>query len=460
MGREASREIVRVLPGNPLSGNVFPPGDKSISHRALLLAALCPEPSRIQGLSTGQDVQMTANAITALGARVEHAKEGSSELIVSGGKEVLHECSDVLYLGNSGTSLRLISGMLAAFPWLSVLTGDASLRSRPFMGQLVSSLALMGARIEARGGTRAPVVLRGGSLTGIEWRSDPPSAQVKSALLLAGLMAKGPTRVTETRVTRRHTEELLIEMGVEVSSQTSSELANGQVVTIEPCTHLSPLDLKVPGDPSQAAFWVVAGCIVPGSRIQIRGLYQGPARLGFLEVLLRMGASVAPALLEEDHLDLGEALRLTPGEVDLHVEYSKLQGCLVEAREVPGLIDEVPILSVAAAHARGTTRFTGLGPLRSKESDRVASIARMINALGGSARELPDDELLVEGTNGLIGGEVDSQGDHRIAMAAAIAGLASREPVRIKGFGSVSTSYPGFLEDMKTLGGQALMEAD
>jgi len=271
-------------------------------------------------------------------------------------------------------------------------------------------------------------------------------------------MAKGPTRVTEAKVTRTHTEELLVEMGVEVVSQTSRELAGGQVVTIEPCQRLLPLDLRIPGDPSQAAFWLVAGCIVPGSRIEVRGLYQGPARLGFLEVLARMGASVAPGLSERGYLGLQEGSMSARGALDLHVEHSELYGCQVEADEVPSLVDEVPVLCVAAAHARGTTSFKGLSPLRSKESDRVASIARMINALGGSARELPGDELVVEGTGGLVGGEVDSQGDHRIAMAAAIAGLASKKPVRIRDFDSVSTSYPGFLEDMTLLGGQVLTE--
>jgi len=459
---EAGKEIeaghlVKVLPGSVLSGSVLPPGDKSISHRALLLAALCSEPSLIRGLSTGQDVQMTMNAIKAIGARVEHQND-SEGLAVSGGRDALAEPSDVLYLGNSGTTLRLMTGMLASFPWLSILTGDSSLRSRAIMGQLVSSLSLMGARVEARGGSRAPVVIRGGTLTGIEWMTDPPSAQVKSALLLAGLTAKGPTRVTETRVTRIHTEELLAEMGVEVVRETSSRFAGGQIVSIEPCKHLYPLNLEVPGDPSQAAFWLVAGCIVPGSRIDLRNIYQGPARLGFLEVLSRMGACVSQLAPKQDATGSRQSPTRIGHGVDLRVEYCELHGCHVQADEVPGLIDEVPILCIAAAHAHGNTRFEGLGPLRSKESDRVASIARMINALGGSAHELPGDGLLVEGTGGLVGGEVDSHGDHRIAMAAAIAGLASKEPVRVKGFDCIATSYPAFKRDMELLGGQVQIE--
>jgi 3-phosphoshikimate 1-carboxyvinyltransferase len=406
--------------GPPLRGRLRVPGDKSISHRALLLGALAEGTSTVRGLSDGDDVARTRAAVQALGAAVDGER-------ITGGRSRLHEPADVIDCGNSGTSIRLLAGIAASCDGLTVLTGDRSVRSRP-MARVAEPLRRMGAAVEARAGDRAPLAIRGGALQGIEYPLPVASAQVKAAVLLAGLAAEGETVVREDRPTRAHTEELLAVAGADVDVS-----ADGLVVRLRP-SKLQPFELDVPGDPSQAAFWVVAAAIVPGSDLVVEGVYLGRARAGFLDVLARMGADIE-----------------REGEGDLRARHAgPLQGTGIDAAEVPGLVDEVPVLAVAAALAEGTTTFHGVGELRVKESDRLATMAEGLTAMGAPVEAGPDT-LTVHGTGGrpLRGARVSSHGDHRVAMALAVAGLAAAGETVVEGWDAVPTSYPGFGEDLR-----------
>jgi 3-phosphoshikimate 1-carboxyvinyltransferase len=408
----------------PLRGRIRVPGDKSISHRALLLAAGAKGRSRITGLSDGADVAATRTAVEAFGAEVE---EESDALIVTGTE--LHEPESVIDVGNSGTGIRLMAGWAAGIDGLAVLSGDRSVARRP-MGRVVNPLRRMGARIDGRsGGDLPPLVIRGGGLRGIEYRLPVPSAQVKGAILLAGLRADRPTTVHEEFPTRAHTEQMLAACGARV------EVGPGYV-TVHP-GELSAVDFAVPGDPSQAAFWVVAACLVPGSDLTVEGVYVGPQRAGFIDVLRRMGADV-------------ELVGLDPvtTAADIRARGSALHGTDVGGAEVPGLIDEIPALAVAAAAAQGTTAFRDAAELKVKESDRIASMVGALGAVGATI-EGHDDGIVVHGTGRpLAGGRIQSMGDHRVAMALAVAGLAAAGPVLIDGWEAVATSYPGFEEDL------------
>ena len=405
-----------VAPSGPLRGRLRVPGDKSISHRVLMLAALADGRSTITGLSDGEDVQATRRAVEALGAGVS---EDGEALLVDGGE--LHEPEGVIDVGNAGTGIRLLTGLCAAFPFRTVLQGDESIAARP-MDRVVIPLREMGARIDGReGGRFAPLTVDGGDLHGITYRVPVPSAQVKSAVLLAGLGAEGETVVEEPVATRPHTEELLARFGADVE-------VDGNRITVRR-SRPEPFEVGVPGDPSQAAFWVVAATLVPGSDLVVEDLYLGPTRSGFLDVLQRMGADI--------EVEGG----------DVHVRSAPLRGTAVLAEEIVGL-DEVPALAVAAAAAEGVTRFVDVGELRLKESDRLATVRGAVQAVGGFA-EVDGDALVVEGGT-IRGGLVDAHGDHRIAMAAAVAGLASAgDPVTVEGWESVATSYPTFEEDLR-----------
>ena len=412
-----------VTGGRPLRGTVTVPGDKSVSHRALILAALAEGTSVVRGLSDGDDVARTRAALEAMGATFDGEK-------VTGGRSRLHEPGDVLDMGNSGTGVRLLAGMCAGLPWLTVLSGDESIRRRP-MSRVAEPLRLMGATVDGRdGGRLPPLAVRGGSLRGIDYDLPVPSAQVKSAVLLAGLAAEGDTVVRQPVVTRAHTEEMLRACGADVDVS-----PDGLVVTLRP-SPLRPFELDVPGDPSHAAFWVVAACLVPGSDVTVGDVYIGPARTGFLDVLRRMGANVERV-----------------GEHSLRARYSPdLQGTGVEPAEIAGLIDEIPILAVAGAVAAGRTGFLDVGELGVKESDRVATIIDGLGALGASVT-YADDGLWVRGGIVLHGGNVHSHWDHRIAMAMAVAGLAAEGTTTIDGWAAVATSYPGFEQDLEALCG-------
>ena len=410
-----------------LRGTLRVPGDKSISHRALLMSARAKGTSRITGLSNGLDVAATRRAIQAFGARVT---DDGATILVEGGH--LHEPESPIDVGNSGTGIRLMAGWASGLDGLTVLYGDASIATRP-MGRVTEPLRMMGARIDGRdGGRLPPLAIRGGDLEGIDYQLPVPSAQVKGALLLAGLSASGPTTIREAAPTRVHTEQMLESWGARV------ETGPGWV-TVHP-GDLTATECAVPGDPSQAAFWAVAGCVVPGSDLTIEQVYVGPQRAGFLDVLIRMGADI-------------EIVGLDPARsvADIHVRAGRLTATEVAGAEVPGLIDEIPALAVAAAHAEGTTTFRDAAELKVKESDRIATVTRELQAVGGSV-EATEDGLVVTG-GGVTGGAVESHGDHRIAMAMAVAGLAAEAGVRIEGWEAVATSYPAFEEDLRSLCG-------
>ena len=425
---------VLVVDGSvPCVGSVRTPGEKSISHRAVLLAALAEGTSVVHGLSDGADVAASLAAVAAMGVAVEHHDDGS--VVLHGGRSRLRRPTAPLDCGNSGTSMRLLAGLVSGFAWPTELVGDESLSARP-MDRVAEPLGLMGATVTGRGERcLPPLLVHGGDLHGIDWTPPVASAQVKSAILLAGLSADGATVVREAVTTRTHTEEMLAEAGADI---TVEPWGDGRIVTVR-ASRLAPVERWVPGDPSAAAFFAVAGSVVSGSDVAIEDVYEGPARLGFVTVLQRMGAAVG---LAAD----------APGTATIRARAANLRATEVPAKEIPSL-DEVPALAVAAAVAAGTTVFTDVGELRVKEVDRLAAVADMVTAFGATAR-IDGDTLAVTGVGGpLRGAHVDSRGDHRMAMAAVVAALAAAEGERslVTGFGAVETSYPGFLEDLLSL---------
>jgi 3-phosphoshikimate 1-carboxyvinyltransferase len=424
----------RVRAAATLRGEVRVPGDKSISHRALILASQAQGECAIRGLSRGGDVRNTARALRALGVRL--GRWGEEPLVVGGaGLGGWREPGGVLDFGNSGTGMRLMAGMLAAHPFFSVLTGDRYLRRRP-MRRVAEPLRLMGARIAGRaGGTLAPLAVEGGALRGIAYASPVASAQVKSALLLAGLLAAGETAVTEPERSRDHTERMLRFLGVDVR-------VAGATVRLAGGTPWRARDLAVPGDPSAAAFLAAAAAISPDARVTVRDVCVNPTRAGFFEILRAMGARVRLSRRREV---CGEPV------ADVTAESSELRGIDVPPGLVPQTIDEFPILAATALFARGTTRITGAAELRVKESDRIRTMCLELARLGGRVRELPDG-LEVEGGHPLRGAACASHGDHRVAMSLAVAGGAIRGETRIADTACVATSFPGFWELLRGLG--------
>jgi 3-phosphoshikimate 1-carboxyvinyltransferase len=434
MGAVATDKQLVVVPagGRRLSGRLRAPGDKSVSHRSLLIAAQAAGRSRIRGLSNGEDVRHTLEAVVALGAGVERA---GAELYVEGGPGRLHEPEAVIDVGNSGTGIRLLAGFVAALEGMTVLQGDSSVARRP-MDRVVAPLRMMGVSVDGReGGKFPPLVVRGGKVRGIDYTLPVASAQVKAAVLFAGLGAEGATTVHEPVPTRAHTEEMLAAAGGEVSVEAEG---NGKRITLRPSI-LRAGDIDVPADPSQAAFWAVAACLTPGSDLLLEDVYVGQGRAGFIDVLRRMGARIE--LAGED------SVRHT---ADIHVEAGPLRGTDVGGSEVPSLIDEIPVLAVAAAFAEGPSRFSDAAELKVKETDRVATTVALLHALGVRAEPTPDG-LVVYGGAGrpLKGGTVESYGDHRIAMAGAVAALGADTPVTVNGWDATATSYPGFEEDLR-----------
>ncbi len=419
----------------PCRGTARTPGEKSISHRAVLLGALAEGTSVVHGLSDGADVAASLAAVEALGAAVDRHEDGT--VVLHGGRGRLHRAAGPLDCGNSGTSMRLLAGLVAGFDWETELVGDESLSARP-MDRVAEPLGLMGATVRGQGPRcLPPISVTGGALHGIDWMAKVASAQVKSAILLAGLSARGTTVVREPVTTRTHTEEMLVEAGADLTIEPWGE---GRVVTLRPSA-LKPVERTVPGDPSASAFFVVAGCVVPGSDVDVVGVYHGPARLGFVSVLERMGAQVT--------IDPEQ-----PGVATIRARSGPLRATVVPASEIPSL-DEIPVLAVAAAVAEGTTVFSDVGELRVKEVDRLAAVADMVEAFGAGAR-IEGDSLAVSGLGGpLHGGRFDSRGDHRMAMAAAVAALAAGPGERslITGFDAVETSYPGFAGELQRLTG-------
>lgn len=419
-----------------LRGTLRVPGDKSISHRAALLGALATGRSRVRGFLAGEDCLATLDCLARLGVRWQ--LQGDTLEIEGVGLRGLREPDDVLNCANSGTTMRLLAGVLAGQPFVSVLTGDASLRSRP-MGRVIEPLRAMGAAISGRAGdTLAPLTIRGGDLRGIRYRLPVASAQVKSAVLLAGLVAAGDTLLEEPALSRDHTERMLQAAGVDVRRE-------GPLIRLTPPARLAPQDRTIPGDFSSAAFWIVAGAVHPDAELRLAGVGLNPTRLGLLDALRAMGADIE---IEEEGVAGGEPAG------DIVVRSSRLRGTEIAGDMVPRLIDEAPALAVAACFAEGRTVLRDATELRVKESDRIATVARELRKLGAEVEELPDG-LVVEGRGALRGAVVDSSGDHRLAMALAIAGLVAEGETRVAGAEAVDVSYPAFWHDLETVAATA-----
>ncbi len=409
-----------------LRGEINVPGDKSISHRALMFASLARGRSQISGLLQGEDCLATLRAFRALGVHVD--TQDHTRLCVHGaGLAGLKEPADVIDCGNSGTTMRLMSGILSAQPFFSVLTGDQYLRKRP-MKRIVEPLGKMGARIFGRdGNNRAPLAIVGGSLTPVEYSSVIASAQVKSAVLLAGMQTEGVTTVYEPHLSRDHTERMLRYFGVALESFSGGAQVTGPV-------EMDGRDLVVPGDISSAAFFLVAGLIVPDSELLLKNVGVNPTRSGIIDILRQMGGSIE--LLNERE-QCGEPV------ADLLVKSSQLSGIDIGGELVPRAIDEFPVISVAATFAAGVTQISDAAELRVKETDRIEAVCSSLNKLGGRAEPLADG-MHITGTGHLNGGSVSSFGDHRIAMSMAIASLRTSADVTIEDTACTETSFPGF----------------
>ncbi len=430
-------------PGRPLSGLARVPGDKSISHRALILGALASGTTEIEGLLEGQDVLNTAKAMAAFGAEVERLGEGRWRIVGKGG---FAEPEDVIDCGNSGTGVRLIVGAAAGFKLVATFTGDKSLRARP-MARITRPLEQMGARFLGRGGGRLPLTLQGGDLKGVSYRLPEPSAQVKSAVLLAGLHAKDAVEVIEPEQTRDHTERMLRAFGVDVHVHDADD--GERIIRIAPGQKLSGTKITVPGDPSSAAFLIVAALIVPGSNLRIENVLLNEHRTGLFVTLKEMGGD----LRIENERDVG-------GERvgDVVVRHSALRGVDVPAERAPSMIDEYPILTVAAAAAEGPTVMRGLAELMVKESDRLSLSAQALRA-NGVGVDVEGETMVVNGVargnHPIAGGAlVHTHGDHRIAMANLVLGLAAQNPVRVDEPEMIGTSFPGFAELMRSVGAE------
>ncbi len=427
--------------GSPLKGRIRVPGDKSISHRALILAAMTVGETAISGLLEGEDVLHTADAMRALGARVERTGEGLWRVhgVGVGG---FAQPSGSLDFGNSGTGCRLALGAVAGCGITATFDGDASLRTRP-MRRVLDPLEKMGARVISAGeGDRLPLTLQGAAdPMPITYESPVPSAQLKSAVLLAGLAAPGETTVIEAEATRDHTERLLKHFGAKITSKPHGE--HGRRIVLQGQPELEPSNVVVPADPSSAAFPLVAALIVPGSELILDAVMTNALRTGLFATLKEMGANIETLATRDDG---GEEV------ADLRVTASQLKGVVVPPERAPSMIDEYLILAVAASFAEGVTRMRGLKELRVKESDRLEATADMLR-VNGVIVEIEGDDLIVHGKSNVAGGgEVKTHMDHRIAMSALMMGLASDNPVRIDDSAFIATSFPDFTGLMRSLG--------
>jgi len=426
-------------PGAPLSGRICAPGDKSVSHRALILGALAEGVTEIEGLLEGDDVLATASAARAFGATVEHLGEGRWRVTGRGGR--FAEASEPVDLGNAGTGVRLMMGAAAGAGGDGVFVGDESLSARP-MERVAGPLREMGAQLQTTGG-KLPARLTAGPLHGMDYSPPMASAQVKSAILLAALGAEGETIVREAKATRDHTETMLAAFGAKLDVERDG---GGLTARLSGPQRLTGRAVRVPGDPSSAAFAAAAAAITPGSRLTIENLMTNPTRTGLYQTLAEMGA------------ELVWTPRETGGEpaADLTVSFSKLHGVDVPAERAPSMIDEYPVLAVIAAFATGRTRMTGLEELRAKESDRLTGTADLLRANGVEVEELEDGLVVTgcgpDGPQG--GGLVETRHDHRLAMSGLVMGLAARQAVRIDEAAMIATSYPEFFDHMRALGAQ------
>ena len=428
---------VRVDPADGLRGDLRPPTDKSISHRAAILGAMAAEPVRIRGYLDAADTNSTLQAVQRLGALVQ---VGADEVLVRGtGLRDAAVPDGPIDVGNAGTLMRLLPGWLAAQEGRAyTLDGDASIRRRP-VDRIAEPLRLMGAGIDATDGRLPPFTVTGARLHSIHYELPVASAQVKSCVLLAGLAADGATTVSEPAASRDHTERMLTAAGVVVHR-------NGRHVTVAGTDELTLDELVIPGDPSSAAFAIAAGVLVPGSRLVLRGVGVNWTRSGFVRIAQRMGAIVIGDLEDEP----GDEVAATEPISDLDVTAGPLVGTVVEPDEVPLAIDELPLVALLGCFAEGETVVHGAQELRLKETDRIATVVDGLSGLG-AAIEATEDGFAVTGTGGLRGGSISSHGDHRLAMLGAVAGLASHEGVEVDGMEAADVSYPGFMDDMVRL---------
>jgi 3-phosphoshikimate 1-carboxyvinyltransferase len=431
----SSPDAVMVQPAPRVRGRVRPPGDKSISHRYALFAAMADGLSTIQGYSTGADCASTLACLRGLGVAADEIgrDEGGVRVAIHGrGSRGLAAPSDTLDAGNSGSTIRMLAGILAAHPFRTAITGDASLRRRP-MRRIIVPLERMGARIASTDG-RPPLTIDGSlQLRGIDFEPDVPSAQVKSAVLLAGLHAEGTTRVVEPLPTRDHTERAIEAFGGEV-------LRDGTIVGVRGGQRLAARSVQVPGDISSAAFWMVAAAALPGSEVVIEGVGLNPTRTAIVDILRRIGADIE---VDRDQITAGEPMGT------MVVRHRALLAAEIVPAEVPGLIDELPVLAALATHG-GELRVSGAQELRVKESDRIAALAAGLRRMGADIGEAPDG-FHVRGRQRLRGGEVDAENDHRLAMAFAIAALGASGPTTIHDAGAAAVSYPEFFPVLESL---------
>ena len=440
MDEAAATPLISAKPTAPLHGRIAVPGDKSISHRALMFGALAIGETRITGLLTGEDVLRTAAAMRALGAEVTNDPDGIWR-VAGRGIGGLTEPADILDMGNSGTAARLLCGILATHPVFAVMTGDASLRGRP-MRRVIDPLTATGARFTAREGGRLPLAIQGArDALPLDYRVPVPSAQVKSAVLLAGLNAPGITRVEEPEATRDHTENMLRHFGATVRVETSGA---GRIIELQGQPELRAAGIVVPGDPSSAAFPMVAALLVAGSKVTIPAVGLNPLRTGLFLCLEEMGASI---VIRNRRTEGGEPVG------DLDITGGALRAVDVPGERAPSMIDEYPILAVAAACATGTTLLRGLKELRVKESDRLAATAALLS-VNGVKVEIEGDDLIVHGTGTPPpgGGLVATHMDNRIAMSALVFGLVTASPVTADDAGFIDTSFPGFAGLMNAIG--------
>jgi 3-phosphoshikimate 1-carboxyvinyltransferase len=422
---------VFIEPAQRIAGGLTPPPDKSISHRAALIAAMCEGKTHIRNYLRADDTVSTLTAVRSLGAQVE---ESAGVLTICGAGLLGAEPDQAIDVGNAGTLMRIVPGWLAGQAkgrW--TLDGDESIRRRP-VDRIAEPLRRMGAHVECRDGRLPPLVVEGADLEGIRYELPVASAQVKSCILLAGLTASGETEVVEPLPTRDHTELMLAAAGAIVKAGASG-------VTIEPAERLVLEAVTVPSDFSSAAFFIVAATLVPGSELRLRGVGVNPTRTGLLSVLERMGGEVAA---DERGAEGGERI------ADLTVRHASLRATAVEREEVPLLIDELPLVALLGAFADGETVVSGAEELRKKESDRIATVVEGLRNLDADIEAAPDG-FRIAGGGSLRGGEMESFGDHRLAMLGAVAGLASREGVEVSGFEAAGVSYPGFLEDLRAV---------
>jgi 3-phosphoshikimate 1-carboxyvinyltransferase len=427
--------IRRVKRHSAVRGEVTPPGDKSISHRAAILNSLADGIAKVTNFAPGADCASTLSCLRTLGVRIESISANPLTIEMQGvGVKGFSEPGVVLDAGNSGTTMRLLTGLLAGQAFFAVITGDASLCSRP-MGRLIHPLRLMGGRIYGRNrDTLAPLAIKGQELHGLNYTLPVASAQIKSAILIAGLFTgqKGRTIVQEPSVSRDHTERMLQAMGVKVTSE-------GPVVTlVSPAAPPKAIDVQVPGDLSSAAYWLVLGAIHPNAKVAIRGTGVNPTRTGIIDVLQKMGARLK---VENERTINNEPV------ADLVIESSELTAVDIEGDLVPRLIDEVPVLAVAACFAKGTTTIKDAAELRVKETDRIAFLVAELSKMGANVEELPDG-MIIRGGGKLNGAKCSSHGDHRMAMALGVAGAVADGETQIEDAGVVYISYPGFWQEL------------